>query len=452
MKRGNGYLVTWHRFVRNLQHIRRSIVVLDDDPTGTQTVHGIPVVTQWTEEVLEKELLASPLFFILINSRSLQAKEADALGKQIGKRLAFITKKHHKNLLVISRSDSTLRGHYPNEVDALADGLGWHRAKHVLIPAFFEGGRYTFDDIHYVKEGDDFIPAAETSFAEDNTFGYSSSNLKDWIVEKTGCKIKREKITAVSIQALRTEPAEALRSILEDTHTTHIMVNATCNVDLQVLALACLQTNKKYIFRTGASFVNAISGIEAREFLTKTEILPNDRHCGALIVVGSYVPKTTEQLNFLKANSKAAFLEMDVSHVLDSASFQEQLKILIEKIDQLIASNKNTVLYTSRTIIKGATKSDSLEIVNRVSSGLIFIIEQLKSSPSYILAKGGITSSDVATKGLSVQRARVLGQVLKGVPVWKLGPESKYPNMPYIVFPGNVGNESALYNVIKLLK
>ena len=109
----------------------RSIVILDDDPTGTQTVHDIPVITQWTEEVLEKELLGSPVFFILTNSRSLQAKEADALGKLIGRRLADLAKKQGKSLLIISRSDSTLRGHYPNEVDALADGLGWQNVKQV---------------------------------------------------------------------------------------------------------------------------------------------------------------------------------------------------------------------------------------------------------------------------------------------------------------------------------
>lgn len=430
----------------------KSIVILDDDPTGTQTVYDVPVITEWTEEMLEKELLTSPVFFILTNSRSLYAEAADALGRLIGKRLKKLADKHQKKLIVISRSDSTLRGHYPIEVNALATGLQIEKAKQLLIPAFFEGGRYTYNDIHYLKEGDKFIPAAETPFAKDNTFGYEASNLRDWIIEKSEGKATPDHIASVSVQMLRNQSPEAIKSILEQPETTHIVVNATSYSDIQVLALAVLQNTNSFIFRTAASFINAISGIVLRPCLNKNEILGKTSKNGALVVVGSYVPKTTAQLEHVKENYNAVFLELDVSNVLNPNLFSKELTSLVSEIDHHIGIGEDIVLFTSRTVIKGSTKNESLEIVNRVSDGLISIIKQIKNRPKYLVAKGGITSSDVATKGLGVRRANILGQVLKGVPVWQLGNEAKFPGLSYIVFPGNVGGNSALYELITLLK
>ncbi|CAM4146450.1 four-carbon acid sugar kinase family protein [Zobellia roscoffensis] len=430
----------------------KSIVVLDDDPTGTQTVYDVPVITEWTEDILERELLASPVFFILTNSRSLQVNEADALGELLGSRLQKLAEKHQKKLIIISRSDSTLRGHYPNEVDALEKGMGLRHSKQLLVPAFFEGGRYTYDDIHYVKEGNDFIPAAETPFAKDNTFGYTSSNLKDWIVEKSEGKIDRNTIDSISVKELRSISSEEIKIRVERPNTTHLVINATSYTDLQVMALAALQCNAPLLFRTAASFVNAISGIDIKPCLTKDEILIDPSSNGALIVVGSYVPKTTAQLAYIKEYGDAKFLELDVTNIFNIDLFCKELVLLVDKINFNIKSGRDVVVFTSRKVVKGATKQESLEIVNRVSNALISIVKKIRIRPKYILAKGGITSSDVATKGLNVRRANVLGQVLKGVPVWQLDQESKFPDMPYIVFPGNVGDDKALYELITVLK
>lgn len=437
---------------QELKENPKTIVILDDDPTGTQTVYNVPVITNWDESVLENEILNSPVFFILTNSRSLQIEESNNLGALIGERLQSLSRKHKKHLLIVSRGDSTLRGHYPNEVDALAKGLNIKNTKHILAPAFFEGGRFTFNDTHFVKEGDNFIPAAETPFAQDNTFGYKNSNLKDWIIEKYEGKIDAKNITSLAIESLRNDSIETTISTLKNPDYSHVVVNATSYPDLQTTALACLKSNEPFLFRTAASFVNAISGIEVRDCLTKNEILNSEAQGGSLIVIGSYVPKTTAQLNVLKAQSDALFLELDVSNVQDSLLFEQDINTLAEKVNIHLKANYDVVLYTSRTIVKGHTKAESLNIVNRVSNGLISIIKQLKTQPKYMVAKGGITSSDVATKGLNVKRANVLGQVLKGVPVWQLGNETKFPKMPYIVFPGNVGDNNALNQLTKLLK
>ncbi|TMM52021.1 hypothetical protein FEE95_21660 [Maribacter algarum] len=428
----------------------RTIVILDDDPTGTQTVHDVPVITQWSEEVIEREILTSPVFFILTNSRSLQAEDADALGKLIGRRLKKASAKHNKKLLVISRSDSTLRGHYPNEVSALAEGLGWEQAKELLIPAFFEGGRYTFNDIHYVKEGEEFIPAGETPFARDNTFGYDSSDLKQWVEEKTQGVIKATAVHSLNLDLIRNHPIAAVSDILNG-NNRHFIVNATTYKDLCAIALASLRSKGPFIFRTAASFINAISNIELRPLLQKEELLRDDESNGGLVIIGSYVPKTTAQLACLKKRSEAVFIEFDVAKMIKSTSVEKELTEISSKIDSQIVQKKTVVLYTARDVIKGDTKEESLEIVNQVSQNLIAIVKKIKNRPKYILAKGGITSSDIAVKALKVTGANIIGQAINGVPVWRLGINAKFPELPYIVFPGNVGESDALYNVIQKL-
>jgi len=430
----------------------KTIVILDDDPTGTQTVNNIPVITQWTEEVISKEIQISSIFFILTNSRSLQADEAKALGKCIGERLKKAAKTYDKELLIISRSDSTLRGHYPIEVNALVSGLGWGKTKHILAPAFFEGGRYTYKNVHYVQDGEQFIPAAETPFAKDSTFGYLASNLKDWVEEKTEGKIKSKEVLSIDMKSLRKKSFENNHSVLEESGPAPIVVNASSYYDLQAFALLCLKHKGKLIFRTAASFINAISGIPVRNCLNKNEIVEHPSDQGYLMIIGSYVPKTTEQLDYLQGHSDATFLELKVHRILDANSWEGFLHDVVHQVNHLIASGKNVVLYTSRDLVQGNTKEKSLEIVNTVSRGILSIIKKLTCRPKFILTKGGITSSDIATKVLQVKRAMVLGQVLKGVPVWRLGKETKFPGLAYIVFPGNVGDTKALYKIVKLLE
>ena len=92
----------------------------------------------------------------------------------------------HPPPFVISRSDSTLRGHYPGEVEALAQALGEPYHATLLIPFFLEGGRYTLHDVHYLQDGDTLTPVGESEFAKDTTFGFASSDLRAWVAEKTG--------------------------------------------------------------------------------------------------------------------------------------------------------------------------------------------------------------------------------------------------------------------------
>ena len=156
--------------------------MLDDDPTGTQTVHNIPVLTEWSVASLRAELANDlPCFYILTNSRSLPLPGAQAMNVEIARNLREASHQAQRDFVIVSRSDSTLRGHFPGEVDALANALeqdfdGW-----LIIPFFLEGGRYTIGNVHYVAEGDKLVPAGETPFARDSAFGYRASNLREWV-------------------------------------------------------------------------------------------------------------------------------------------------------------------------------------------------------------------------------------------------------------------------------
>ena len=160
-------------------------VVLDDDPTGVQTVHDISVYTDWTVESMKKGLADSnKVFYVLTNSRGMTEAETTKIHREILQAVSQAAKEEDRRYLFISRSDSTLRGHYPLETCLLKDGMEKDGRKidgEVLFPFFKEGGRFTIDNIHYVKYGEELVPAAQTEFAKDRTFGYTHSSIPAYI-------------------------------------------------------------------------------------------------------------------------------------------------------------------------------------------------------------------------------------------------------------------------------
>jgi uncharacterized protein YgbK (DUF1537 family) len=198
-----------------LTRSRRRLVVLDDDPTGTQTVYDLPVLTSWQVEALAQEFAAgTPVFYVLTNSRSLPSAPAAALMREIAGNLREAARRENVEFSVVSRSDSTLRGHYPLETDVLAEAIGQTDAACLIIPFFEAGGRHTLGDIHYVAEGDRLVPAAQTPFARDAVFGYHSSNLRAWVQEKTRGRILAGDVASISLDDLRRGGSDAVQAKL----------------------------------------------------------------------------------------------------------------------------------------------------------------------------------------------------------------------------------------------
>ncbi len=433
---------------------RTKLVVLDDDPTGTQTVHNIPVYTSWDSEVLEQALSEEGnVFYILTNSRSLIKEAAKQLALTIGKNLRAASVKTQQAFTVISRSDSTLRGHYPAEVDALAEGLGLAIDAHIIIPAFFEAGRETINDIHYVHQEGTYTAANKTAFAQDAVFAYKNADLKKWVAEKTANAITEEDVLSINLEDLRLGgPSVVSKKLLESKHKA-IIVNATCYRDLDVFSLGLLEAEeqgKRYLYRTAASFVVSRAGIKKRDLLTAKEFNLSGQ-TGRLVMVGSYVPLSTQQLEHLLSHATIEAIELNATELLANDT-QTIIQETITRVNELLELGKDVLIYTSRELIKRQNDKQNLTIGAKISASLVEVLQGLTVRPKFLIAKGGITSSDLATKGLAVKKAIVQGQVLPGVPVWQLGGEAKFPDLDYIVFPGNVGSEDALTTILSLLK
>jgi uncharacterized protein YgbK (DUF1537 family) len=291
------------------------------------------------------------------------------------------------------------------------------------------------------------VPAARTPFARDAVFGYRHSNLRRWVEEKTGGRLPAAQVASITLGDLRRGgPARVARQLNAMPPNSYGVVNAASYRDLEVLVAALLQVEaegREFIFRTAASFVRVRAGIAPREMVAPEALTAGNDH-GGVFVVGSHVPQTTRQVNTLLVNSKVHAVEIAVEHLLKDDRRHSEIERAVRAVDQRLKNGEDTVVFTSREVVKAASDEENIAIGQRVSDSLIRVVQGLTCQPRYLVAKGGITSSDVATHALGVRRAMVLGQILPGVPVWQLGDEARYPGMAYIVFPGNVGDDRSL--------
>lgn len=447
---------------KELRNLNKKIIVLDDDPTGVQTVHGVSVYTDWSLDSIENGFLEeNSMFFLLTNSRGFTRAETEKAHVEIASNILEIARKHHKDFIIISRGDSTLRGHYPLETKVLKDTIEASSKKtfdgEVLLPFFKEGGRFTIDNIHYVQYGDYLVPAGETEFAKDRTFGYTKSHLGEWVEEKSNGEFKAENTTYIILESLRALDIEGIKNqLLEVRDFTRVVVNAVDYVDVKIFTIALLkamQSGKNFLFRSAAALPKVIGGVSDKGLLTKEELIKQESEHGGLIIVGSHVKKTTEQLEELKKSDFIEFIEFNVHLVLQPEKFQAEVDRIVETCEILLRSGKNVAVYTRRERLDlgEGMKEEELKLSVKISDAVTSIVQRLEVRPSYIIAKGGITSSDIGTKGLQVKRAIVAGQIKPGIPVWTTGPESKFPGISYVVFPGNVGTKTTLREVAEML-
>lgn len=375
------------------------LIALDDDPTGTQTCHDIAVLTVWDHDTLCKELsTAKGGFFILTNSRALPGPEAKALISDICENLAKAAKDTNKTLQVVLRGDSTLRGHFLKELESVERALGVSDAW-VLAPFFFQGGRYTIDDVHYVTEKGVLIPASQTPFAQDATFGYKSSNLRDYVLEKAGDRFADKDIFSITIDDIRIGgSAKVTERLLQIPRGSVVIVNAAAESDMAVFAAGAIgaeQEGKKYLYRTGAAFVSSRLGIGAKAPMSAEE-LDMDYHSGSnvgtggLIIAGSYVPKTTAQLHSLRERrgAKLHVIELDVGKLIKSDRGAEEVISNAYRESSVKLTNGHDVLVmTSRNLITGSDAISSLKIGGVVAAALVKVLENITVRPRYIIAK-----------------------------------------------------------------
>ena len=414
------------------------IIVLDDDPTGSQTVHSCLLLTRWDVETLKQGLQdAAPLFFVLTNTRGMSATDAAELTRIVCKNLRqaldeLAGEGININPLLVSRSDSTLRGHYPVETDVIAEELGPFDA-HFMVPAFFEGGRKTIDSTHYlVVDGKD-IPVHETEFANDSVFGYSHSYLPDYVEEKTAGRIQASEVERFDLDAVR---GDSLSRLLALQDNVCCVVDGETQDDLNHFCrqlMQAAQQGKRFLFRSAASLLTALAELPPQPVAAEKmrEYVRNDM-AGA-VIVGSHVKKTTQQLNQLLQQDGTTGIGIDVSMIQDHRT--QLLEDIIAEADRCQVKNITPVIYTSRTELQFHDQESRLAFGEKVSAFLMDVVRNLPVTTGFLISKGGITSNDVLSDGLALRTSRVAGQILAGCSVVRCPDD--HPRCPDLFRPGH---------------
>jgi uncharacterized protein YgbK (DUF1537 family) len=426
------------------------IIVLDDDPTGSQTVHGSLLLTRWDVETLKQGLYdASPLMFVLTNTRGMGAAEASQVTREACRNLKLAMEGYDRPALFVSRSDSTLRGHYPVETDVMAEELGPFDA-HFLIPAFFEGGRSTVGSVHYLKVGGKNVPVHETEFARDSVFGYRHSYLPDYVEEKTRGRIKANQVVRFTLDDIRAGSLDRLMALQDN---ACCVVDAETQADLDRFADDLEQAasqGKHFLFRSAASLLTALAKLPPQPIAAEDmqRYVKNNRP--GVVVVGSHVKKTTDQLQVLLQQEGIAAVEVDVSRMPDESP--ALLQEVLAHVAQAHRNGQTPVVFTSRVERQFPNQAARLAFGEHVSGFLMDVVHGLPATIGFIISKGGITSNDMLSKGLALPTARLAGQILAGCSVVLTPAEHAFAEIPVVIFPGNVGDEKALAEVYHRLR
>lgn len=464
----------------------RVLVVLDDDPTGTQSVADLPVLTRWEEADFAWAFAhtingrRADAVYVLTNTRSLDPAEAAARNEEVVRNALAAAAAApggagaRLRLGFVSRSDSTLRGHYPLEPDVIAETVaavsGEVTDGVVMVPAFPDAGRVTIGGVHYMRgtgeEAGRLTPVAETEFAKDASFGFANSELARYVEEKSGGRYSADSVIVLDLNIIRAagpdrDPllsAKAIADAIEPaTDSTPIVADIVTENDLRALSLGLEEAErrgKKLLYRVGPPFVRARIGQEIRTELSGEEAYSGNTPsaAGGLIVVGSHVGVTTRQLKALvEQHSAARIVEIDVERLL-GGSAEAYLDEIVQTVAESLHS-ADVILHTSRLLIKTDDAAASLRIARTVSAAVVAVVNRTLKTfpPRFVIAKGGITSSDVAAHGLEIRHGIVRGPMLPGiVSLWEPvdGPAK---GIPYIVFAGNVGDDQSLAQVTRKL-
>ncbi len=435
------------------------IIVLDDDPTGSQTVHSCKLLTRWDAVTLEEALLDdSPLFFVLTNTRGMDATQAAAVTREVCQNIKLALADlaaggQRFNPIYVSRSDSTLRGHYPVETDVMAEELGPFDA-HFLTPAFFEGGRFTRDSIHYLMVNGVPTPVHETEFARDSVFGYQHSYLPDYVEEKTAGRIKANEVERFVLNDVR---SDVLQRLLALEGNRCCVVDAETQADLNHFAeqlTAAARQGKRFLFRSAASLLTALAKLPPQPVAAEAmhAYVKNNEFgkCAGAVIVGSHVKKTTAQLAILLEQPGIVALEVDVDQIETQRA--KLLKDIQTQARDAHAQGWTSVIYTSRVERQFPDQATRLAFGEAVSAFLMDVVRALPTTLGFLISKGGITSNDVLSDGLALRTSTVLGQILPGCSVVRCPADHpRYPDLPVVIFPGNVGDDAALATAYRRL-
>ena len=422
------------------------LVVLDDDPTGTQAVAGVPVLLDWDDGLVAETAAASPRsLHLLTNSRAYPPERARAIVRDAA---AAAVRALGRPRLAL-RGDSTLRAHLLEEYLGLCEAVHDGRTPPLLlVPALPHAGRITVGGVHYLVRDGARIPLHETEYAADPAFAYSDARLLRWAEERSNGFFPAEAGREVHLGRLRVDGAGAVAETLLELHGAG--TPAVCAPDAETLAdlemiarglRLAEELGAEVAVRSAPTFVGVVAGNLARG-----RVDPPAAGAGLLVVCGSYVPSTTRQLAELTEAHPGSLVEVDVL-ALVSRGRDAEVARAAQAAGRRLERDRFAVLATPRERPAG---TDNLASGERIANALAEVAGRVEPAPGVVLAKGGITSAVTARHGLRARRGTCLGPVVDGVALWRLERPGGDP-VPYVVFPGNVGDERTLLEVCELI-
>jgi len=475
---------------------RLKVIVFDDDPTGSQTLHGCPLLLRWDGDTLAAGLRhPSPFLFLLANSRALAPAEARERIRAIAAALGPALEEACAAGVIdrwqlVSRGDSTLRGHFPLEIEAMAEALGPFDAT-LLVPAFLEGGRTTVAGVHRL-EG---TPVHETPFGRDRLFGYSTSYLPDWVAEKSGGRLPAAGVGVVSLDDLEGggEPLCRRIAALAQPGVSAapgwlagrlVAVDACSHRQLAHLGEALRKTGSfsgpaaavgpgpRLLVQSAASLLNALAPLPpqprgAAELAALRRRGTGGASLPGLVLVGSHVPLADRQLARLLAEPACGAVEVPVERVqrvLEGPLPDRLLASLeaawLERLEALLAAGRTPVLHTSRGEVPCRHDRERRHLGLSLAGAMARVVGRLAPRLGFLISKGGTTSQTLLADGLGLAAVELQGQLLPGVSLvlapgggtLAAGAGAGALDLPVVTVPGNLGGEATLAELLGLFE
>jgi len=433
------------------------IVVVDDDPTGSQAVHSCPLLLRWDHRTLVAGLKdPSPLLFLLANTRALTPAAAAERLREICRALPpALAEAGIERWLVVSRGDSTLRGHFPLEVEVIAAELGPFDAT-LLVPAFVEGGRTTVEGVQLLH-GE---PVHHSAFAADTRFGYATSFLPEWIEAKSGGRIPAGQVGRIGLAELQPDQTLALSNRLEGLDANRfVVVDAEHPWQLQALGAAVRaalapaasgRRPRRLLVQSAASFLKGLADLPPQRFTAAGLAALRRGGAPGAVLVGSHVPLSDRQLAALLAEPACGGVELSVARLLaslrsDGATVLAWQAELVEAMAGLQRTGRTPVLFTSRGERPCRDEGERQRLALALAGLMARIAACLPDSLGFLISKGGTTSQTLLTDGLGLGSVRLEGQLLPGLSVLRLPADHpRFPALPLLTFPGNLGDDDTL--------
>lgn len=425
-----------------------TLIVLDDDPTGTQLVEHVPVLLDVFDTPARQHAFANnpKAVHVVTNSRAAQPDTVTSLITDTLDALGDVA----PDSPVLLRGDSTLRAHLYEEY------VGVCEARHpgqtpplLLVPALPSAGRITKGGVHLLQRDGEEIPLDATEYATDGVFAYTDAHLLWYAQQRSGGFFAAAEGFNCSREQLETGGAlfvaETLARLAANGRPCVFAPDVTELAHLSIISKGLASATRQgiaVVVRAAPAFAAIHAGTLA------PSLHPVKPALGTILIVGSYVPTTTRQLAHLKKARNLAVIQADVfALAADANAARTEQWRLAQQIDQALFASGLAVVATPR---QRSQSTSNLSSGEQIATNFAATVKQVTQPFDALIAKGGITATFTAQIGLDAAYATVIGPVMTGISQWDIA-RLDAPNVRYFVVPGNVGDDACLTELVGLL-